>query len=144
MPKIGLTVVTISVGVLLIVNGHLLFGYTLVKTGNVTLCAFSTAGFKHFYLYTLTWIDLVLGFILPVLCIIFSNIATVVKYFKSTIAREEVRKGKNYQLLRITFLVSVAIRIACPCVLYPRTPHFYIVKLDYRGIHFFLFLRKKT
>ena len=33
-----------------------------------------------------------------------------------------------------------SIRKTCPCDLYPLTPHFYIVKLGYRGIHFFLFL----
>ena len=42
-------------------------------------------------------------------------------------------------VLAITDLL--AIRITCPCVLYPRTPHFYIVKLGFTGVYFFfLFL----
>ena len=33
------------------------------------------------------------------------------------------------------------IRITCPCVLYPLTPHFYIVKLGFTGVYIiFLFL----
>ena len=33
------------------------------------------------------------------------------------------------------------IRITCLCVLYPRTPHFYIVKLGFTGVYLiFLFL----
>ena len=38
------------------------------------------------------------------------------------------------------------IRITCPCVLYPRTPHFYIVKLGFTGVElytlFFYFCSK--
>ena len=34
-----------------------------------------------------------------------------------------------------------AIRITCPCILYPRTPHFNIVKLGFTGVYIiFLFL----
>ena len=48
----------------------------------------------------------------------------------------------------ITLLVSenwktILIRIMCPCVLYPLTPHFYIAKLGFTGVYIiFLFLLK--
>ena len=32
------------------------------------------------------------------------------------------------------------IRITCPCDLYPRIPHFYIVKLGITGVYMFFFL----
>ena len=44
---------------------------------------------------------------------------------------------------REIILLYVTIRITCPCVLYPRTPHFYIVLLGFTGVYiFFLFLLK--
>ena len=119
VPKMGLIVVAIIVGVLMVVNGHFLFGYTLIMMGNTTLCAFTSAKFEYFYLYTFTWIDLILGFILPAICIVSLNIATVVQCFKSTIAREDLRKGKSNHLLRIMFLVSAAfIVLYVPGILY--------------------------
>ena len=37
----------------------------------------------------------------------------------------------------------IYITITCPCGLYPLTPHFYIVKLGYRGILYFLIFALK-
>ena len=37
--------------------------------------------------------------------------------------------------------VELNIKITCLCVLYPLTPHFYIVKLGFKGVYIiFLFL----
>ena len=35
------------------------------------------------------------------------------------------------------------IRITCPCDLYPLTPNFYIVKMGFTGVHFFLIFALK-
>ena len=106
VPKTGLIVVAIIVAVLLIAEGHLLFGYTLVKIGNTTVCSFTNLDFEEFYLHIDTWIDLGLFFILPATVIVTLNIATVVRYSKSTIVQRMTFQRR--QLLRMTFLVSTA------------------------------------
>ena len=47
----------------------------------------------------------------------------------------------NYVKCKLVLFVHGDIRITCPCVLYPHTPHFYIVKLGFTGVYIiFLFL----
>ena len=123
VPKTGLIIVSIIVAVLLIADGHLLFGYTLVKIGNTTVCSFTNLEFEEFYLHIITWIDLGFFFILPATVIVILNIATVVRYSKSTIVQSAISKDKSRQLLRMTFLVSTAF-----IVLYSPGPVYMIVR----------------
>ena len=44
-------------------------------------------------------------------------------------------RGEN-----ITFVKALFIRITCPCVLYPLTPHFYIIKLGFTGVYIIFLL----
>ena len=47
----------------------------------------------------------------------------------------------NYFCVALVISQFCFIRITCPCNVYPLTPHFYIVKLGFTGVHFiFLFL----
>ena len=46
----------------------------------------------------------------------------------------------NISQVNLASVVEQVIMITSTCNVYPLTPHFYIVKLGYRGIHFFLFL----
>ena len=41
-------------------------------------------------------------------------------------------------------LGNPGIRITCPCIVYPLTPHFYIVKLGFAGYTFVSYFRYKT
>ena len=41
-------------------------------------------------------------------------------------------------------LKSKFIRITCPCVLYPLTPHFYTVKLGFTGVYIISYVCSKT
>ena len=40
-------------------------------------------------------------------------------------------------------VVGINIRITCPCDLYPLTPHFYIVKLGFTEVYYFLIFTPK-
>ena len=106
VPRTGLIVVAIIVAVVSVANVHLLFGFTIVHNQNITACAFSNVGYKHFFLRVFTWIDLVVGFIVPAGISITSNIATVVRFFKSTVTHTASSKDQNRQLLRLTILIS--------------------------------------
>ena len=44
----------------------------------------------------------------------------------------------------VPMMSSRGIRITCPCVLYPLTPHFYILKLGLQGYTLFSYFCSKT
>ena len=47
----------------------------------------------------------------------------------------------NKYMYTYVILVGCSIRITCPCIEHPLTPHFYIVKLGFTRVYiFFLFL----
>ena len=50
------------------------------------------------------------------------------------------RNGIVYKQASDNLYYKHRIMLTCPCNIDPRTPHFYIVKLEFTGVYFFSYL----
>ena len=80
-----------------------------------------------------------IGFAVLVLCAL-SNVQCHLDLDGESV-HSTVHYVKNAYVIYCTFTtVKMTIMITCPCNEYPLTPHFYIVKLGFTVVYFFIFL----
>ena len=118
VPRTGYIVVSTIIGVLLLMNVHLLYAVqgSEVTVNNTfsTICEIDVPGYKTVYANIFAWVDLLIYFLLPVSIIVIANSATVVGILRRnslTAALTTVnsnRMKRNRYLLIITLLVSCA------------------------------------
>ena len=118
VPRTGYIVVGTIIGVLLLMNVHLLYAVQKsdVKVNNTlsTICEIDVPGYETVYATIFAWVDFGVYFLLPVSFIVIANCATVVGVLKTnalTAALTAVnsnRMKRNRSLLIITLLVSCA------------------------------------
>ena len=119
VPKTGLIVVATVVASFLVADGHLLFGFALIRNENSSVCTFTSPGYEDFFFRIFSWIDLVIGFIIPASVSLILNIVTVVRFHYTTVTLSTINKDKTRQLLRITTLISTTfIVLYLPGLLY--------------------------
>ena len=104
--KTGVIIVATIVVLFTVADLHLLFGVTLAESQNTTdtVCTFTNHEYKNFVYLVFTWIDLVIGFILPAAASLSFNIITVVTFKKSEVSAKKRETMK--QLIIIACLVS--------------------------------------
>lgn len=111
-PKTGLAVVGIIVGVLVVLNSHMLYGMELLYFENFTACAFVSDRYADFFFGAFVWIDFLVYFLVPITIILIGNTATVAKVYNSskgiTTSVSETRRRANWHILLITLLISCA------------------------------------
>ena len=130
--KTGVIIVASVIALFTVADLHLLFGFTLAEGQNATgtVCTFTSHGYKNFFYLVYTWIDLVIGFILPAATSLSFNIITVVRFRKSALSAKKRETMK--QLIIITCLVSTTfIVLYFPALLYQIIrPYIFDLKTD--------------
>ena len=158
VPRTGYIVVGTIIGVLLLMDAHLL--YAIQKndvTNNNTIliglpCEIVVPGYETVYANVFAWIDFGLYFLLPIFVIVIANSATVVAVLRRktvTAALTTVnsnRVKRNRHLLIITFLFSFAFIIflspvvifgvAMPDIYFFESPYF--LQIDDNVIYYII------
>ena len=91
---------------------------------------------SSFFLRRTELIRCIFGLLKYIIFSTIKNIIDVVGAHQNHLAKFiPMRTHKSYDF------IEKYIRITCPCVLYPLTPHYYILKLGFAGVYIiFLFL----
>ena len=133
--KTGIIIAATIVALFAVTDLHLMFGFTLAESQNATdiVCTLTNNGYKNFFYLVYTWIDLVIGFILPAAASLSFNIVTVVKFRKSTMSAKKRETVK--QLIIIACLVSTTfIVLYFPALLYQLIrPYIFDLTVDKYG-----------
>ena len=109
--KTGMKVVSALITVLLLINSHILYGFTTIEAyGNDSVCGIESGVYEKFFTSYFSLIEIVLLFLIPGVVIVICNVATVVKVSRigqqlNSAVSEEIR-GKVKQATIVTFIVS--------------------------------------
>lgn len=126
--------VVVTLGVLMCLDAHYLFGYANVETSNenvtvIEKCVPTTSAYYTFAIYTWTWIDLCVFYLIPMCVLIIGNSLIIFKVLQSNrrsravVAPATGRPNSDHKMSSLTtslLLVSVLF-IVCitPVVVYP-------------------------
>ena len=119
VPRTGYIVAGMIIGILFLLNGHLLYTVQETSVTNNTMSSGTACGiiipeYETVYVNIVAWIDLGLYFLLPLFVIVIANSATVVGVLRmnavtaALMAANSNRMKNNRHLLIVTFLVSFA------------------------------------
>ena len=111
-PKRGLTVVGAIISLLAAFDSHMLYGMSLTKTENFTVCTFVDETYAKFYFNAFVWMDFSAYFLLPFVLIVCANSATAFMVYRSsksvTSTGSQARISRDRYVIVITLLVSFA------------------------------------
>lgn len=134
--RVAYVAVCVIISFLVVLNAHYLFGYgnLISHSSNETVeevCIPKTEDYSYFILYTWTWIDLCVFYLVPLLFLLIGNCMIIYKVLKSHRRSRQAVAPSAYQvttshrrttssLTKLLLLVSV-IFIVCvtPIVVYP-------------------------
>ena len=111
--KTGFIVVSVLLFVLVLINSHILYGFSSVEAyGNETICGIEDGGYETFFNSYFSWIDNIVLFLLPAVLIISCNVATVTRLMRTgenlNSNVTETNKARKRQAMIITLIVSTA------------------------------------
>ena len=114
--KLAMIVISISLGFVLMINVHELYGFKLITIDNITFCGYVDNSYATFFDVYFTWVDTSIYFVLPTIIIIVANILTVRGVINSTKRTHHVmneatvrsRTRNSRQMTVMAFAVSAA------------------------------------
>ena len=115
-PKSAMIFTSISLGFVLMIHGHELYGFKLITVENVTFCGYADNSYATFFDVYFTWVDMSIYFVLPTIVIIVANILAVrgvinsakLKSHLMNVSAVKRRIRNNRQMVVMAVAVSAA------------------------------------